>query len=497
MTNKNQSHPGYGDFLAPLVDLLAILMEKLFVLLVKGLGLFFEWCASRKKVKIPEVKKITRDDLKIKKTVSTDDAIGYSVTQKKKLLLDDIDRRKHSALIGASGFGKSVLLDILMYDDMRAGLPIIFIDPKGNNESMQQFINLCKLMGRDYQIFSEYYDGSGKISLNPAKLGSPSQIADRIHHAYSWSEEHYENQCYRALLRSIILLKDEKKAISLASILEKLNDISTPKDKEALFERKNIEGIITRLEIMVSTDFGPNLSADGLSFIEAWDQQKCLYIGLPVLGYPMSARALGKMILGDLSYSVYEKYKIINFDTQENVIPVGVFIDEFSAVVIDEFVELVNKVRGAGMQLTVAFQSPSDIQKISPDLLEQILESMANWFVLKQRMEKGANLFSQSIGTLEGTKETVRTDGGEEQSQGSQRHVEELIAHSNIIKNLSPGQCILLRHGPTQVDLVNIQYIKPEDIWDDLEFINELEGINKKEVVSRKEEVAKPKATLG
>ena len=93
-------------------------------------------------------------------------------------------------------------------------------------------------------------------------------------------------------------------------------------------------------------------------------------------------------------------------------------------------------------------------------------------------MREGAELFAESIGTNESVKQTIRVEDGEELAQGSQRTVEELTAHSNIIKNLGKGQCILLRHYPTRLDLLNVKYIDPEILEDNVRFLTK-EGLLK------------------
>ena len=173
------------------------------------------------------------------------------------------------------------------------------------------------------------------------------------------------------------------------------------------------------------------------------------------MGYPHIARALGKTLLGDLAYTAYDAYKSLT----PNQSPVGIYIDELSAVITNDFVELLNKCRGVGMELTFAFQSPADIDKVSPDLCLQIMENAANWFVLKQRMKAGAEVFTGSIGTIIGQKDTVRIEQGERMEMGSRREVHEMIVHPDVIKNLRRGQAILLQHDPTRVDLINIKHI--------------------------------------
>ena len=398
------------------------------------------------------VKKIEKRHLSAAKITAAPDSIGYSVTRRRDLPARELDRSAHTLICGASGFGKSVLMETLMDADVISGKPVIFIDPKGDAESMYRFVDLCRRHGRDFAVFSEHYKGEGGINLNPVKEGSPVQIADRIHRSFNWSEEHYENLCYKALRKAC---KAAEGGTSYAMIWEQLINLSEPGNSQKLFERKDAEGIITRLENVIDSDFGPLLGSDGLSMKEIRNSDKCVYIGLPVLGYPHVARALGKTLLGDLAHGVYDSYRSIH--CQNN--PVGVYIDELSAVVTDEFIELLNKCRGAGMELTFAFQSPADIDKVSPDLCLQIMENAATWFILKQRMKSGAETFTGSIGTVLGKKDTVRIEDGDQLPMGSRREVHEMIVHPDIIKNLNRGQAVLLQHAPTRVDLVNVRRI--------------------------------------
>jgi len=114
------------------------------------------------------------------------------------------------------------------------------------------------------------------------------------------------------------------------------------------------------------------------------------------------------------------------------------------------------------MELTIAVQTASDIDRVSPDLTKQVIENAGNLFVLKQRLQDGASIFSEAIGTIISKKQTYRIENGEQQMMGSEREVHELVVHPDIIKNLGIGQCVLLRQGPTRVNLINVRNRK----WD-------------------------------
>lgn len=492
MSNKqSKGHEGWGDFIEPLIDLLT----QIIIFLGKGFVLMTEWLFDRyvgaRFRRKDAIKKIERKELKNKYSTRSGDALGYSITNKRDIKMSELDRRRHTLLVGASGYGKTVLLDGLIYDDLAQGKPVIFIDPKGDQKSLEQFINLCRMTGREFQVFSEYYQGEGAISLNPVKEGSATHIADRIHAAFTWSEEHYANCCYDALKSACIRLKNLKVPVTLKSLHQIIVSESMPKSVDSIFDRKEVSGIISRLEKIIDSDFGSSLDMNGLSFKEVWGKQTCVYIGLPVLGYPMSARSLGKIIMGDLAYAVYDKYRNANLEENKKLSAIGVYIDELSAVITEEFIELLNKCRGAQMELTFAFQSPSDIEKVSPELKDQVFENANNWFILKQRMASAATDISEAIGTQAGAKQTLRVESGVTQDQGSTRDVEELIAHPNIIKNLGPGQCILLRQGPVKIDLLNIKYIDPQIVSGNVEFLDSIGLVVKQPVAVKKVEQKK------
>ncbi|MEK6624405.1 MAG: TraM recognition domain-containing protein, partial [Bdellovibrionota bacterium] len=186
------------------------------------------------------------------------------------------------------------------------------------------------------------------------------------------------------------------------------------------------------------------------------------YIGLSTQGYGRTAIAIGRLLLGELLYNSYET--LGKLDNPEGGLNnhISVYFDEFGSLVTLEFIELQNKCRGAGIELTMAVQTTADIDRVSPDLTRQIVENVGNLFILKQRLDTSASFFSENIGTITSKKHTYTTEDGETQSRGSVREVNELIVHPDIIKNLNTGQCVVLRQGPTRVNLVNIRNRKME-----------------------------------
>ena len=393
--------------------------------------------------------------LRTKRTTTEASALGIDASTKRVVKLSEIDFRRHSLVVGGSGFGKTNLLSILQENSLSLGRPIIFIDPKGDLETLNSFRDLCRSYGRKCYIFSEYHPDS--ISLNPLLEGTINQVVSRLMSSFEWVNEYYRAQCEQALFRVLRKLETAGTAFSLSSILEELR----------LIETEEISGIVTNLTRIHESDFARRLESDtdALTISRIRAEQACLYVGLSVQGYGETARTIGRLILGELLFNSYMTLRTSSQGEGLNN-PLSVNFDELGALLVPDFIELLNKCRGAGIELTMAVQSPADFAKFDPNLPTQIVENAANLFILKQRVDDSASFFSKAIGTKLSTKSTHVVEDGETQARGSVREVYELLAHPDIIKNLGIGQCVLLQQGPSRLRLINIRnkakYAQPE-----------------------------------
>jgi conjugal transfer pilus assembly protein TraD len=395
------------------------------------------------------VSKVEHKKLLVTKTTINPASIGLDTKTKKDVLLSSVDFSKHSLIVGATGFGKTNLIYNLQENYLKKGQPIIFFDPKGDLEAMTDFKNLCERYDMNCHIFSETCKSS--VSLNPVLEGSITQVVNRIMCAFEWSEPFYHDASMSVLRLALEELEQDEIPFSLMAIYNVL------KEKH---ESKNTQGLIVKLENIVKSDFGSILGGQGdddytLSKIRS--ERSCLYIGLSTQGYGETAMALGKIFLGEL---LYHSYKTLSTSVDSSINkknPIAVFFDEFGALVTPQFIELENKCRGAGIDLTMAIQTISDLNVVDPELTIQIMENCANWFILKQRHPSSSETLSHSIGTVLTQKSTDQVEDGEKSGRGTTRDVHELIVHPDIIKYLNVGQCIILRQHPHCINLVNIR----------------------------------------
>ncbi|MGE3611455.1 MAG: type IV secretory system conjugative DNA transfer family protein [Bacteriovoracaceae bacterium] len=412
---------------------------------------FLKWLWIKVFNKNSPIEQINRKALSVKTTTDIQDALGIDTKNRREFLLKDIDFRRHSFIVGASGFGKTNLISILQEHSLRGDKPIIFLDPKGDMEALTTFQKICEQYKKPCYIFSEHYHKS--ISLNPLMEGTVNQVVDRIMRSFDWSEPYYRDASRRSLTKALQKLEKDGEAFTLKKVFDEL----------VRLESKENIGLIAKIEAILVSDFGKILNSDGpdaLTLSKVREERACLYIGLSTQGYGETATAVGKLFLGELLYNSYKTLSKEDSKGLEN--PISIYFDEFGSLVTPEFIELQNKCRGAGMELTLAVQTASDIDRINPDLTKQVIENAGNLFILKQRIQEGAAIFSEAIGTIIAKKQTYRVENGEQQKSGSEREVHELIVHPDIIKNLGIGQCVLLRQGPTRVNMINVRNRK----WD-------------------------------
>jgi conjugal transfer pilus assembly protein TraD len=449
--NKNQSQG--LDIVTPIVEIIHY-----FAVLIGTWGLELLKYAWARYNKLPqELKRIDIKEARVKKVTDNSLMLGYSCNRKRPLPLNEINFAAHTYIVGAAGSGKTNLLSVLQENHMKNNVPVIFLDPKADMESLLTFEHLCKKYNRQSYIFHENYEDS--VVLNPLKDGTANLIVDRIMNSFKFEKEFYKITSEQAIRATVTKLKETKNEVTFDLIYEYMI---------INHNNENTIGIIGHLERIVKSDFAHLLKErdnyNTKSIREIRKEKACLYIGLSTQGYGETAKALAKIFVEEMLYVSYVQLGT-TYDSHYSMNnPLAIYFDEFGAIATPRFLELQNKCRGAGMQLFMAMQSPNDIKLIDENLTGLLIENSANIFVFKQRFDETANMLAKTLGTIIGKKQTYQTEDGSQGNRGSERDVNEFICHPDIIKNLKRGQCVLLQHDPTRVDLINVRNRRAEFI---------------------------------
>jgi len=399
---------------------------------------------------------------------------------KKPFELSDDQIRHHVHVLGASGFGKSVLMNHLVASLVRRKKGFMLVDLKADIETIRHVMGVCKEAHRlkDIQLFS---CSDSKISsyYNVLKRGSANQLKDHIMGAFNWSEEYYKNETSSIILkilRSLVYVRDHKdRNIHLGTLLsclktpDELVKIKSllPESEQVLQEEleevdrylrdrdlyKNLQGVRSQLEGILLSDFGERLMPQKgfreIDIIEATKKQEIIYFLLDSRRYSDSAKALGRMILGDLKATSSEIDALQQKEDRKNF---TVIIDEFSDLASEEFLGFLDRARSSGLGIIMAHQEISDLKKVSPEMAMRLMQLTSTTIAFLTKLSDSAEAISSIAGTKSSLKSTERVDSlfgfNIPTGQKSVREVEEFKIHPNLLKNLNVGEAVVVGKYP-------------------------------------------------
>jgi len=220
-------------------------------------------------------------------------------------------------------------------------------------------------------------------------------------------------------------------------------------------KKDNYQGLVNQIsKIMNSTaaeivSGTPDIEAD-FNFKDAIRSRKIAYLFMNSLKLKETASIMGKLMLTDLMKTVGSIYDDRNFVKR----PLTLIIDEFASFATPDFGEFIEKARGAGIGVIVAYQSRQSLNSIEGDLALKLNENTANKVVFQVQDSDDAQWFCGLLGTQKAEKETYQAEegfifGDTKTGMKSVREVEEYVVHPNELKNLRTGEALLVS---TKVD---------------------------------------------
>lgn len=409
--------------------------------------------------------KLNQKQTIVRKTTSIGDSIGYSINEKRSIMNKEIDTTKHTAIIGSTGSGKTVCMNLLMENALQKGQAVIYFDPKNSAENLEKFKLRCKLYGKEYFIFNDTdFEAS---SFNPLLGASHGDVANIIMNAITWSEPFYKNECEDALLDSLSKIYERNEDLTFTNLLSNL---------QIHPNKNNIKTLLNITKMLNNSKFGLLINGSRpQTFTKLRESDCCLYIGISSMGIGSLGNFLNKVFFGGLL-----NHAKVTLDNKADYSPISIFFDELSSTIHEGFIDLQNKCREAKMEITYATQGPSDFEKISPSLSNQIFENTNNIFLFNQIVPLHTEYFSRMFGTIRSRKSTHVTHHDLIQSAGTTRDTEEFIVHGNVIKNLKIGQCIFFQRSPKKISLLNIKFDNGKDKMEQL-MIKRSYSLNKPE----------------
>lgn len=355
--------------------------------------------------------------------------------------IPDEARLRHTHIVGATGSGKTVLLEELIYRDLERGHGALIIDPKGDRALYERVRRFCRLIGRerDLHLLSATYNEES-VLWNPCRIGNASELQSKFYNSAIYSEPHYAKACELALLNAFNRLSKEMPgAVTLSDLVSVLEELSK-KGKD-----ETTAGLFLDLNNLVQGDWGKLLGCRELggrpeiSLLDVTRKNEILFVDLPTEAQAVQSARIGRLLLQEvILISGLRKL----FPHLRSRMPFSVFVDEFDAFAFPAFATFLNKGRSSDFMIHLAHQTLSDLDRVGPAFRGQIMGNMNVRFIFRQDEPDDAEAWSRFFGTRVAIKKTFQTRDGQQTGMSSNRVVQEFRVPPDTIKDLKTGECV-------------------------------------------------------
>ena len=395
--------------------------------------------------------------------------IGTSLNRKNVFIPSDA---KHVFICGTTGSGKTVALANFLASGAGYNYPMLIIDGKGDTDE-GSLLEMTKQLCPNRKLYViNLNDPEASDKYNPFKNTNTDVIKDMLINMTNWSEEHYKYNTERYIGRLCKLLAMQDIPISLDSLTRYLptaNFIKLSKDiseKKQMSKAEHLEDVdlaktsgkiaesaAARFATIKDSDLGQIFDASGIDIYTALQENAIILFVLNPLLYPEMSPLIGNLIIIDSKKAVSHFYR-------EKKRRIFYIMDEINTYASGALLNLVNKSRSANITCILATQSLSDLDGVTEQFKEQVIENCNNYIVLRQNSSVNAEHWANVIGTREALQATyqISGEGGEVRSTdlGSLRKTREYLYHPDDIKLLGTGQAIFVSRDKMFHTRINI-----------------------------------------
>jgi energy-coupling factor transporter ATP-binding protein EcfA2 len=396
---------------------------------------------------------VTREDSKYLKDVVYEDMFGYSGNRRKAIFFKELDFKEHTFIVGTTGSGKTNLMKMLWENDIKRGNALIVIDPKSETGTIEYFKALNELHGRKYYIIDPS-NPFNAYKYNPIGSGDAEIITQRIMDSFFWENHFYKNESKRVLQDTLSKIIKSGGRPTFARLYAELEKV----DKDT---RKNISGLLSQVHAFGSKEtrfgnlFNTSITNEILTLERIREEGASVYFGASAMVEPEKTRTFGKLISMELAQHCGQVLIDKKVDVK-SLARMSVYVDEAHDMLTLNTEPLLTQGRAAGLNLTVATQTLTILDRVGKEFLNTIWECSNNKIIFRQTSQKNLSQIIDSLGTFNDVKVTSQTIEGEVGERGSLREVNKYRVEPDVIRNLKVGECILSRQSGT-IDLVKVK----------------------------------------
>ncbi len=311
----------------------------------------------------------------------------YNLAKSEIAILDFESRLKHLYLLGATGYGKTKLIEALIRQDMLRQNGFCLIDPHGDLTR-----NLLCFIARNFQesdelarqlILIEPFNHNWAIGFNPLQsVGQPFPAMLELVEIFRrfWGNAYWGPRMDELLRNTLLTLSENNMTLLEARPLlthegfrqKLIENVSFGEVKDYWFYRYNPltermqaiyrEPVLNKISAFVTDPsifriLGQRQST--INFREAMDQGKWILMNLSKGQLKQNIRLLGTLFLAKIKQAALSRV-----DTpEEERRSFFVFVDEFQNFIGNDFEEILSEARKYRLGLTLAHQNLDQLPK--------------------------------------------------------------------------------------------------------------------------------------
>ena len=136
---------------------------------------------SRREFILPTICKVESSDPLVYPEGTSTTLLGYTTDDGSEVSISDEDLCKHGLIVGQTGVGKSVLGKSMMFQQIKRGGGLLFIDGKLDADNIQDLYEYAVYCGRgkDFQVINPGQPDKSN-TYNPILYGDADEVASRI-----------------------------------------------------------------------------------------------------------------------------------------------------------------------------------------------------------------------------------------------------------------------------------------------------------------------------
>jgi hypothetical protein len=416
--------------------------------------------------------------------------LGYDIFGEPFFWSDDT-RTMQSNAFGMTGAGKTNLLETVTEQDILRGVPIIFIDGKGDKKLLAELLPSIEAAGRmqalrvidpmrpeisarynpfwapegnaeehvgfvfeSFNMEKDFFEGHQRVYLE--------NIARVLHYSGKRFNFHDVLVCAydQALLKTQMKVALDRVAIDptitrqqkLTLTMSVRNLLESFEDKERV---SKIQGLINEMMTFMGDDMamitGPY--DELLSLDDVIDKGLILFMSLNVNVNERAVTALGRMLLQNLQLMIGRRYS--RAEEGEHQPFVSVIMDEFSPFAYENFAHILQTARGANVAFLFALQSAPQLLQVGRGFRNDVASAPNTTFMLRTKDEETAQYFLKASARVRQMRRSMRVlkkgvfkPEFEEGTEGSQTEIKDTLAQDEHIKKMPVGQMEVLMTDP-------------------------------------------------